>query len=412
MRIFYSNALAKRKNDEESSESSASDSEIEARPSKRVKPTDESTTATVTPDAATTSTKAEEAETKPEAVVFVPHSKYYFDDGDIILRVAGTTMFRVHRDKLHPLGGVFEDMFSLPQPEDAEKIDGVPFCDVLLVSPKIMSYLMGYIYGDIVLLKKAKSTNGRDILYWKAAVALLEASHKLSLGGLRMRVIEALRTLFHCDALFNPTKPAIGGIRTHKGKTIMPRVFPLQAINLFREYNIPSLTPMAYYYAAQLSVQDIVHGVVRRDGEREVLCPYDMTQVITGRELLKLSRRTVLFGWLNNLTRDGRHVKPSEECTELPLESSGDTCFNYLMRMLMDFNRNLFLDSRTDALQSLPQVSNVFLTRHLCASCRVRVQEQMEAAIQANWQELPNYFGFKGWQDVMDRQKSVDAGWD
>lgn len=45
-----------------------------------------------------------------------PSEKYWFEDGNIVLRVEDT-LFRVHRGMLSRHSTVFSDMFALPQPE-------------------------------------------------------------------------------------------------------------------------------------------------------------------------------------------------------------------------------------------------------------------------------------------------------
>jgi hypothetical protein len=74
---------------------------------------------------------------------------YFLDDGDIILR-AGKTLFRVHLERLKSVKGFFEELFSLPQPDDAERVYGVICCDVLeLMSPNDVRYIVGFIYKDL-----------------------------------------------------------------------------------------------------------------------------------------------------------------------------------------------------------------------------------------------------------------------
>ena len=60
-------------------------------------------------------------------------SKYWFDDGNIILQ-AENTQFRVHRSLLSNQSVVFSDMFSMPQPMALDPlVDG---CPVVFLSDK------------------------------------------------------------------------------------------------------------------------------------------------------------------------------------------------------------------------------------------------------------------------------------
>lgn len=49
----------------------------------------------------------------------------WLDDGNIIL-IAQETAFRVHRSVLSRNSDVFRDILTVPQPADAEMLDGLP----------------------------------------------------------------------------------------------------------------------------------------------------------------------------------------------------------------------------------------------------------------------------------------------
>lgn len=52
-------------------------------------------------------------------------TQYYFEDGNIIL-IAEDRAFRVHKGVLSMHSSVFKDLLSLPQPSDADTMDGCP----------------------------------------------------------------------------------------------------------------------------------------------------------------------------------------------------------------------------------------------------------------------------------------------
>ncbi len=54
----------------------------------------------------------------------------WFDDGNIVV-VAGDTAFKLYRGILSSVSPVFKDLFSMPQPETTETMDG---CPVVLLS--------------------------------------------------------------------------------------------------------------------------------------------------------------------------------------------------------------------------------------------------------------------------------------
>ena len=84
-----------------------------------------------------------------DTTIYNPDSKYFLNDGDIILKVA-ETLFKVHREKLRSLGGVFEHLFELPQPESGETIGSVPFCDLFdLATEKELRFLLEFAYENL-----------------------------------------------------------------------------------------------------------------------------------------------------------------------------------------------------------------------------------------------------------------------
>ena len=55
-----------------------------------------------------------------------PRGSIWLDDGNILVVSEQGTAFRVLRSILSRDSDVFRDMFMIPQPEDAEKLDGSP----------------------------------------------------------------------------------------------------------------------------------------------------------------------------------------------------------------------------------------------------------------------------------------------
>lgn len=66
--------------------------------------------------------------------------------GDVYLK-AGNTLFPVHLETLRNVRGLFADLFSLQQPETAELIHGLPFCDMFNCTVSELRILLKHIYG-------------------------------------------------------------------------------------------------------------------------------------------------------------------------------------------------------------------------------------------------------------------------
>jgi len=74
---------------------------------------------------------------------------YSGNGGDIYLKLPCGTLFMCHLEKLKTAGGLFGDVFALPQPaETADKIGGLPFCDIYqALSPDEFRHVLDFIYG-------------------------------------------------------------------------------------------------------------------------------------------------------------------------------------------------------------------------------------------------------------------------
>lgn len=335
-----------------------------------------------------------------------PDRLYYFADGNIIIQ-SGPTLFRVHTDNLIKLGGVFEELLSLPQPDsdDAGYVDGVPLCPLFGTAPRDVRYLMAYAYGKITPKITCEAQGYK--LHWNSAVALLHLSHMLDLVAVRREVIDALKLVFPCGPEFTQLPPGIAGIK-RKDRSLFLRTYPLQAINLFHRYNLHALMPMAYYRAAQLATSDIIDGVVSSDGNKVKIRADDVVRVLEGREQLRVSRRKVVYRWLNNFSPESEAQLPSDECLGKPSRISNETCFEYLLRMVLDFNRTGFMDSRHDALDTLPAHSDIIFQKHLCGTCYDTVTGELALGLVDNWMKLPTHFRLKEWAEIVEAQGLED----
>jgi hypothetical protein len=78
-------------------------------------------------------------------------SDFWFVDGNIVI-IAGGAAFKVHRGQLERHSEVFDDMFSIPQPNDQELIDGC-FWVELYDSPSDIFYFLRAIYDGLCVKK-------------------------------------------------------------------------------------------------------------------------------------------------------------------------------------------------------------------------------------------------------------------
>ncbi|KAF8813699.1 hypothetical protein BYT27DRAFT_7180448 [Phlegmacium glaucopus] len=348
-----------------------------------------------------------------DQVLFRPDGKFYYDSGDIFL-IVERTFFCVHAKKLKAAGGIFEDLLSSNnvRPSAEEYLYDLPAFRVSLVSLRQFRFFLAYIY-DAIPLMKLPDSSGDYWLYWEAAIALLDVSTKLNLHVIRKSTISALECLFPTDMTGNEIpkfRPVIAGYKYQRDETMFCRTFPIKAINLFHEHDVPSLLPMAYYHAAQLSLEDIVNGV--KDGNvLWKLNSTDVMKVLKGREILKTSRRQVLFLWLDDKKMEGEQEEGSADC-EIKLMLNGNYCWENFRDIYLQFNRSGFLDDITNGLQCLSDAAEDLFRGYVCQGCWSDAMHSMDVGKRKNWANLPEYFGFEDWDAVKKMQESVDSGWD
>jgi hypothetical protein len=56
-------------------------------------------------------------------------SDFWFADGNIVL-VVGSSAFKVHRGQLERHSEVFNDLFSIPQPDEQTLFEGTPWVEL------------------------------------------------------------------------------------------------------------------------------------------------------------------------------------------------------------------------------------------------------------------------------------------
>ena len=82
-----------------------------------------------------------------EQVLSGCHPDFWFSDGNIVLAV-DKVLFKVHRGQLERHSEVFQSLFSIPQPQDAPTVEGMPVVE-LFDSPSDVSYLLKALYDGL-----------------------------------------------------------------------------------------------------------------------------------------------------------------------------------------------------------------------------------------------------------------------
>jgi hypothetical protein len=85
--------------------------------------------------------------TRPSPASWQPSPDLWFDDGNIVV-ICASSAFKVHRGHLARHSEVFQSLFSIPQPCDAERFEGCD-CVVFHDSALDMLYFLRALYDGL-----------------------------------------------------------------------------------------------------------------------------------------------------------------------------------------------------------------------------------------------------------------------
>jgi len=252
-------------------------------------------------------------------------------------------------------------------------------------------------------------------VYWEANAALLQASKAYDFEAIRQDAIAALQYLLPTTGKPERHKAIIAGLRTKETERFL-RFFPLQAINLCHECEIPAMLPMAFYHAAQCPIEDILNGVEDNHGQLVKLDPVDVLTLLKGREKLQASRRR-LFDCIDNRfadfqpNREGVYPEPICLRESTHYWGKSDACMQLLADITRRFRKSTFLEGY-NILDGLSYVGFTSLKRNLCPACRDIILPKICEGILKDWDLLPSYFGLGSWEDVKKQEKMWKEAYD
>lgn len=228
-----------------------------------------------------------------------PHPEMSFEDGNIMI-VAETTTYRVHRSVLSRKSALFKDLLSLPQPDTAETLDGLPVVR-LLDRAEDITMLLDAIYNSAKYRFRDDETPG-----WATVRRLLELGTKYQVEELREEAVHQLHARY-------PRK--IGDwdytCRTDADTAATVVVsYPIEEdvaiANVARTHGLPDIHLAALYGCCSLSPDVLVRGGrPAADAEAaspdaapaERLCEDDLIACLQGKEnLLVCARADVRMG--------------------------------------------------------------------------------------------------------------------
>ncbi|KZT73755.1 hypothetical protein DAEQUDRAFT_683238 [Daedalea quercina L-15889] len=318
----------------------------------------------------------------------------WFDDGNIILLAhAPNVAFKVHRGMLARHSEIFQSMFELPPPTQAEveKIDG---CQLVRMydSPDELSSLIKALYDGV-------SFQDRNVENFFHIAGILRIATKYFIAHLRVQAIRFLvqtwsSTLRGHDHMVEQAirAPLVNG-------TTYPYVHPLHVLNLARETHATVLIPSALYFLSLYPLPDILRGdhpkllVEHPSRPSSELSSQDMKDYT----LMFQHRIDTLLNFVRGLCGQ------QDQCPTC--EKERDICTKAFRRLAL--NLSYAWQPRTGPLHFMVQaVDQLDNDPAVCMSCRRAFREKVFEARQKAWDELPGAVGLPGWDEL----QAVDLG--
>ncbi|KAF9557088.1 hypothetical protein CPC08DRAFT_736881 [Agrocybe pediades] len=290
--------------------------------------------------------------------------KFYFSDGSVVIIIENTA-FRVHQSLLARHSEVFNGMWGVPQPQQAEKYDGCPCVD-LQDSVNDFVDVLRVIYDAFHFDKIKPDTSLSALITFIAGI--LRISTKYSMQALRNKCISIIQdkfpsTLRGCDDVL------ARGIQYVPSEIV--RIIPLA-----RETTVPKVLPWAFYLCAHISVDEILAN--------SVLSWSDKALCLAGKERLWAMQKTMTHSFLLDF-------KQAPACTT---GCQGRMPRNLKLADIESLRINPHpLEEYTD-----------WKTLMICVKCQAMAEAQHREGREKVWQALPTLFHLGTWDEIFKDQ--------
>ncbi|KAF7296525.1 BTB domain-containing protein [Mycena chlorophos] len=307
--------------------------------------------------------------------------EYWFDDGNIVLQ-AEQTQFRVTKSMLAMHSTVFRDMLTIPLPPDEPVIDGCPIVFLPDDKPEDWKHLLDAMYPK----RQATSFHWQswpsqnptlDVIH-----SILRLSRKYDVPAFRQECIRRLKLEF--PSTFEGLEAVWGAwkhIEMDPGRGDINTVF--QLINLSREFNLPSLLPLACYIVAASSSKEAMQRV--SDGTS--VPPLSVAdQLICWKGHVELIKRGAVskMAWLEAIGAE------DSDCQH------PNTCAKVARVILYHHGRQ-----PEKSLSLINHWSPRWATG-ACENCLRRARQVYLEGRRENWENLPAIFGFPPWETLRE----------
>ncbi|KAI0742413.1 hypothetical protein C8Q80DRAFT_1188200 [Daedaleopsis nitida] len=314
----------------------------------------------------------------PELILPPPNlehdTEFWFEDGSIVL-IAHNVGFRVYKRLLSEHSPFFRDLFQIPQPPGAPKIDGCPFV-YLTDLPWQLRHLLRALFPT-----KGNLTFGRrqDTLDMDAVSAVILLAHKYQIDQLLAQSLSHLLE-YYTDDFDEWIKPA-------RNTCLRPtHIDAISAINLAHLTKTHSILPLALLDAS-MAGSLVLRGCMRGGCVAEGLAFPDLQCVIDGRAAV-----------LEHCSRALARIFAPETAVTCTDSRRCTRSFAHKARVLEDMLEILYREgmARAWAEEFRNDLGSGWL---ICEECRTMVKRKDLEERREFWDALPGLFKLEieGW---------------
>jgi hypothetical protein len=299
----------------------------------------------------------------------------WFEDGNIVIQ-AEDYQFCLFKSFLTTRSPIFKDTFAIPQPTDAERINGCPVLRIHDSATDAAHFFTAIFNSETFLPRPAPTT-------FEKLAAILRLATKYEVEYLRQRAL---------DHLSSGYPMSLAQWREDEDPPATFSVFPsdaLATINLAREVGCPWVLPTALYdYCKFTGPAEILRGTLQ-DGVLLALSETDKQLCSEARE----AQREASKDLENFLT-----APLPDDCTGVGCLESRLVWLRYLNKLRQD---GFWLDP-TEGWEHW----GVF-SEHVCEPCLLACRKKYEDARQAVWESIPSMFKLPSWAELQVERDQV-----
>ncbi|CAA7258930.1 unnamed protein product [Cyclocybe aegerita] len=311
----------------------------------------------------------------------VQRSKYWFDDGNVVLRAEGT-LFRVHCSMMAHQSKVFKDMFGMPQPQEQTQDVMVEDCPVITLGDtgEDVEHILAVFYDNINALDL------RQKMHFSQLSAFLRLGKKYEIEYLQNEALKLLRLDF--PATLDAYDKTFAGDQV---KYDFPRECgPFTPVILLAlDHSIPSVLLSAYLtYVSSVTPRELFTGK-----EGDILTSSITAICALDRDRLLRCAFNIIQTWWAGL---GACSNNSNSCTNNRRSATKE-----LALMLYPSDTGMAPRLTPWNVYEGGERTGPMKTR-LCATCMTGFKDRYEDARKELWKKLPGFFGLEEWEKLKD----------